>query len=438
MSSVPVLMSNGWLAGTVTPDACSSGVSPDFYNESTGQVFVCAANAYVPITGSGSPGQPQSPWLSDIDGGGFGLFNAKSLGIGLGFAPTGVGNVFIGGADSSSPAIVSLLNNSFNGLNMFMNGTTGAPAGPTFFGNAQITSDTNLFLGASGHPGQVTLRNTGFVGINNTSPAFALDVTGDINLTGQIRIGGTPVALGQTPWAQDIQGAGFQLNNVGAIGVNTIANFPTSMMAIALPAGLPEAIQVTNADSTITSNIAMFNDAFNSMVIGVNGTATGFQPGTGQIISTNRMFFQAQGSVMMYISSVGIGLGNIPTPAHLLQLAADDAAKPATNTWTVASDERLKQGSQLYTKSLDVVRQLTPKMAVYNGEDGTPRGVEVIGLNAQDLLPLEPSWVNSRRGVIAGEETDVLYVDSGPLIFMLTNAIKELDARLAIAESKLV
>src|SRR5215475_5056700 len=220
MSSVPVLMSNGWLAGTVTPDACSSGVSPDFYNESTGQVFVCAANAYVPITGSGSPGQPQSPWLSDIDGGGFGLFNAKSLGIGLGFAPTGVGNVFIGGADSSSPAIVSLLNNSFNGLNMFMNGTTGAPAGPTFFGNAQITSDTNLFLGASGHPGQVAIMNTGFVGINNTSPAFALDVTGDINLTGQILIGGTPVALVQTPWLSAIDAAGFALNNIP-----TITNF---------------------------------------------------------------------------------------------------------------------------------------------------------------------------------------------------------------------
>ena len=38
--------------------------------------------------------------------------------------------------------------------------------------------------------------NTGNVGINNSSPAYKLDVVGDINITGAFRINGTPIGTG--------------------------------------------------------------------------------------------------------------------------------------------------------------------------------------------------------------------------------------------------
>jgi len=49
-------MLNGWLAGTTVPSSCTSGVSPDFYNEDTGELFTCAGNVYVPIGGGGGGG----------------------------------------------------------------------------------------------------------------------------------------------------------------------------------------------------------------------------------------------------------------------------------------------------------------------------------------------------------------------------------------------
>src|SRR5215475_402339 len=49
----PNLTLVGWLAGITVPPSCSSGNSPDFYNEATGQLFTCAGNVYVPVTGTG-------------------------------------------------------------------------------------------------------------------------------------------------------------------------------------------------------------------------------------------------------------------------------------------------------------------------------------------------------------------------------------------------
>jgi hypothetical protein len=46
------------------------------------------------------------------------------------------------------------------------------------------TSGSNIFY------------NTGNVGINNSSPAYRLDVVGDINITGSFRINGTPIGTG--------------------------------------------------------------------------------------------------------------------------------------------------------------------------------------------------------------------------------------------------
>src|SRR5215475_8619019 len=76
MPSVPVLMSNGWLAGTEVPASCSSGVSPDFYNEATGELFTCAGGTYVNVTGGASQ---QSPWIANVDAAGFDLVNAGVL-----------------------------------------------------------------------------------------------------------------------------------------------------------------------------------------------------------------------------------------------------------------------------------------------------------------------------------------------------------------------
>jgi hypothetical protein len=59
-------------------------------------------------------------------------------------------------------------------------------------------------------------RTTGNVGINQPSPAYKLDVAGDINTTGQYRINGA-VWNPQTPWKSNIDGATFNLTNVNIV-----------------------------------------------------------------------------------------------------------------------------------------------------------------------------------------------------------------------------
>ena len=66
----------------------------------------------------------------------------------------------------------------------------------------------------------------GNFGIANAAPAYALDVTGDVNTTGVYRDHGVPIVTGgaQTPWTSDIDAASFALNNVSWLGVGATAN----------------------------------------------------------------------------------------------------------------------------------------------------------------------------------------------------------------------
>lgn len=57
----------------------------------------------------------------------------------------------------------------------------------------------------------------GNVGIGNFGSTYKLDVTGDINITGNYKINGVNISTGgggsQTPWTSDIDGGGFKLKN---------------------------------------------------------------------------------------------------------------------------------------------------------------------------------------------------------------------------------
>jgi hypothetical protein len=69
---------------------------------------------------------------------------------------------------------------------------------------------------------------------------------------------------------------------------------------------------------------------------------------TGGTLNTNT----ANGLERMRIDPAGyVGIGKA-NPSHLLHLGSDDAAKPGTNTWTVASDRRLKKISNLLPTDL--------------------------------------------------------------------------------------
>jgi len=176
------------------------------------------------------------------------------------------------------------------------------------------------------------------------------------------------------------------------------------------------------ADVTGLANSPIFTDGTN---VGI-GTAAPASPGIGaapvleiygadpgirlhddeggenSILTKNgilRFFVGTSEKMTMDINgSFGIGM----TPGHLLDLVADDAGKPSTNTWTIVSDERLKDNIQLadLKRCYDIVKVLplkrfTWKDDVYTAEQVKDRSK--LGWISQDVRPLFPKGVSQGK-----------------------------------------
>lgn len=149
------------------------------------------------------------------------------------------------------------------------------------------------------------------------------------------------------------------------------------------------------------------------------------QMGEGNYVA----FRNRLGGTVALMNQLGaLGLGTL-NPAYQLHLTTDSAAKPATSTWTVASDERLKEVLGPFTDSLETLLALEPLRYRYNGLGGMPDDRrEHIGFLAQAVQAVAPYMVQSYRGRLTpeGAETDILTLNIDALHYLLTNAVKEL------------
>ena len=62
---------------------------------------------------------------------------------------------------------------------------------------------------------RMTLMNDGKLGIGTTSPSYKLDVSGDINLSGSLRINGTAQTFGGSVWSTSGSNVYRSSGNVG-------------------------------------------------------------------------------------------------------------------------------------------------------------------------------------------------------------------------------
>ena len=140
------------------------------------------------------------------------------------------------------------------------------------------------------------------------------------------------------------------------------------------------------------------------------------------------------------------------------------ACKPGGGLWTDSSDARIKTVLGDYTSGLDAIAALRPVRYQYRGNDthaepahvrdGEKADVEAtgepsvpivnsphyadaieqrerIGLIAQEAEFVMPEMVRMSRGYIDGIAVeDIRDLDTGPAIFALINAVKELKARV--------
>jgi hypothetical protein len=156
------------------------------------------------------------------------------------------------------------------------------------------------------------------VGIGKPNPAFSLDVVGDINITGQYRENGVPIGAGgsgggpQTPWASNIDAAGFSLLNAGGVGVGKI------------PAYAVDAI----GDVNVTG-------AFRVNGVAIPTTQMAQTPWVSNIDGGN--------FTLTHVSAIGIGIATaLAYPLHI-HVATDSniifAASGASSVLSVCKDD---------------------------------------------------------------------------------------------------
>ncbi len=133
--------------------------------------------------------------------------------------------------------------------------------------------------------------------------------------------------------------------------------------------------------------------------------------------------------------------------------------QPGGGSWSDTSDSRIKTVTGDYQNGLDAVLQLQPVTYRFLGNDtpgplqpndtATPyrsshhytsatNSAEYVGLIAQDTETAMPELVNQTEGYIDGNQVeDLRILNTGPLIYALVNAVKELNAKIGVMQSRL-
>jgi len=172
----------------------------------------------------------------------------------------------------------------------------------------------------------------------------------------------------------------------------------------------------------------------------------------------------AQEMITCDLNNNRIGIGN-QFPSYQLQLSADSAAKPTSNSWTISSDARLKTVTGLWARGLNEINLLVPKRYRLNGSYGSvDDGKEHVSVIAQEAQTIIPEMINTytwtptkQQTIIARDGTErtaqvvdtdsvpveLFNLDTNALQWTLVNAIKELSAqvesltaRLAVLEAR--
>jgi len=165
-----------------------------------------------------------------------------------------------------------------------------------------------------------------------------------------------------------------------------------------------------------------------------NNEECGFLSGTEATSIRSGIIFSADSSIQMrtggnltrmVIDKNGnTAIGSF-SPSFQFQVGSNSAAKPTSNTWTVASDARLKKDVHEYKDGLDELLKIKPVWFTYTGEAGLPRETGV-GVLAQDLREIAPYMVGTwEHKDSSGNSTPYLSVDNGAMTYMLINAVKE-------------
>jgi len=233
-----------------------------------------------------------------------------------------------------------------------------------------------------------TQWDDGNIGYYSTAFGFSTTARG----SGAIALGYYATASGDYATALG-QVAQASAGSATAIGPGTIAsgNSATAFGASTTASGNNATAlgRGTLAPSGYETALGTYNtDYIPATTVGWNDNDRLFVLGYGQS-DTQR----ADALVILKNGNVGLGTS---IPSAQLQLSKDSATKPGTNTWTIASDARLKDILGPYEGGLDEISALRPVRFHYSpanarGHDPAP---EYVGFIAQEVQPFFPEAVS--------------------------------------------
>lgn len=173
------------------------------------------------------------------------------------------------------------------------------------------TTDNNKLKILAGGNNSITATTDGKVGILNTAPSYALDVTGDANVSGAYRIDGN-VFLSNLSNANSVSlgnGAGLS-----ASGANNI--FIGGQAGAVVTTGFANTIVGGNAGHSIvggSGNTVMGAGALGSNVSGTNNTVIGVSAGSSATAGYNCLIGYQAGTTLStgtYNTCIGTGAGS--------------------------------------------------------------------------------------------------------------------------------
>jgi len=331
--------------------------------------------------------------------------------LALGFADAGSASLEFRTTSYSNLAQIVASNPSSDSGEITFRTRTGGSA----FDRAKIDSSGRLLVGTSSSPttGQGQYARIVAQGYNG-------DATGGgiISIQRGSAATGSGSAIGEICFG-DNTGATFA--KIGCDADATVSSasdlpgrltFSTTADGASSPT---ERMRITNAGLVgigTSSPVANLEVSGNQPQIRLNTTTLGY---SGLIFSTtgtndggiyyygtdDRMEFytgDTSGNPEMVLTATGrLGIGTT-SPAHQLQLSTDSAGKPSTNTWTIVSDERIKEEIELADLDIcyEAIKNIPLKRFKWKDDVYTEQQVRdrhKLGWIAQDVEAVFPKSV---------------------------------------------
>ncbi len=276
--------------------------------------------------------------------------------------------------ESSSPTGIGVSGSSFDGTGVRATGVATGSIALRTAGTSWFTGDTTPLQSSAGKGVAV-----GFAGENGY--IFSYDHSASQPKTLALNHNGGNVGIGTTT-----PGSGLELRGNGIEAQQRITD-ASSGVSLVLQGGLGSNLKVTGYN--YNTGIAL------PLYLSVDGANTIMNIGGGR---------------------VGIGT-TVPDQALTVN---GNASKPGGGTWSVFSDERLKNVSGRYTRGIADLMRLSPIRFSYKADNelGLSGEGEYIGFSAQEVQDVVPEAVSrSTNGY--------LQVNSDAILWTMLNSIKE-------------